>query len=79
MTIGKFGIVTPKAARKKALKLLGEMAEGKNPNAERKAQRASEITVREAFDENDLQGGNDLPGLLQSNVVQKRILVKILR
>lgn len=51
VTIGKFGIITPEAARKKALKLLGEMAEGKNPNAERKAKRASEITVREAFDD----------------------------
>ena len=28
VTIGKFGIITPEAARKKALKLLGEMAEG---------------------------------------------------
>lgn len=51
VTIGKFGIIAPEAARKNALKLLGEMAEGKNPNAERKARRASEITVREAFND----------------------------
>jgi integrase len=51
VTIGKYGLVTPEAARKKALKLLGEMAEGRDPNGERKAKRASAMTVREAFDD----------------------------
>lgn len=51
VTIGKYGPVTPEAARKRALKLLGEMAEGRNPNGERRAKRASSMTVREAFDD----------------------------
>lgn len=51
VTIGKYGPVTPEAARKRALKVLGEMAEGRNPNGERKAKQASAMTVREAFDD----------------------------
>lgn len=31
------------------------------------------------IDENDLEGVNNIPGLLQSTVVQKRLLIKILR
>ncbi len=51
VTIGKYGPVTPEAARKRALKVLGEMAEGRNPNGERRAKRASAMSVREAFDD----------------------------
>jgi len=51
VTIGKYGPVTPETARKRALKALSEMAEGRNPNGERKAKRASAMTVREAFDD----------------------------
>ena len=51
VTIGRYGLISPEAARKRALKLLGEMAEGRNPNGERKAKRASAMTVREAFDD----------------------------
>jgi integrase len=50
-TIGKYGPLTPEVARKRALKLLGEMAEGRNPNGERRAHRASAMTLREAFDD----------------------------
>lgn len=51
VTIGKYGPVTPEAARKRALKLLGEMAEGRNPNGERRAKNAAAMSVREAFDD----------------------------
>ena len=51
VTIGKYGPITPEAARKRALKVLGEMAEGRNPNGERRAKQASAMTVREAFDD----------------------------
>jgi integrase len=51
VTIGQYELVTPEAARKRALKVLGEMAEGRNPNGERRAKRASAMTVREAFDD----------------------------
>jgi integrase len=49
-TIGKYVPLTPEVARKRALKLLGEMAEGRNPNEERRAKGAATMTVREAFD-----------------------------
>lgn len=51
VTIGKYGPLSPEAARKRALKVLGEMAEGRNPNGERKAKQASAMTVRDAFDD----------------------------
>jgi len=50
-SIGRYGPITPEAARKKALKTLSEMAEGRNPNGERKAKRAATMTVQEAFDD----------------------------
>jgi integrase len=51
VTIGKYDLITPEVARKRALKLLGQMAEGHDPHAERKAKRASAMTLREAFDD----------------------------
>lgn len=51
VTIGKFGLITPEAARNRAMRLLGEMAEGHDPNGERRAKRAAAMTVREAFDD----------------------------
>jgi integrase len=51
VTIGKYELVTPEVARKRALKLLADMAEGHDPHAERKAKRASAMTLREAFDD----------------------------
>ncbi len=50
VTIGPYGPISPERARKLALQALGDMAEGKNPNADRKAKRAAEITLEEAFD-----------------------------
>jgi integrase len=49
-SIGRYGVLSPELARKRALKLLGEMAEGRNPNEDRRAKRATAITVGEAFD-----------------------------
>lgn len=51
VTIGKYGLIAPEAARKRALKLLGEMAEGRDPNGERRAKQVSAMTLREAFDD----------------------------
>jgi integrase len=51
VTIGKYGLVTPETARGRALKLFGEMAEGRNPNGERRAKNAAAMSVREAFDD----------------------------
>lgn len=50
VTIGKYEHVTPEAARKRALKLLGEMAEDKDPSGGRKAERARVVTVNEGFE-----------------------------
>lgn len=50
VTIGRSDLIAPEAARKRALKLLSEMAYGCNPNAERKHKQSSAQTVREAFD-----------------------------
>jgi integrase len=49
-SIGRYGILTPEVARKRALKLLGEMADGRNPNEERKSKLAAKMTLKEAFD-----------------------------
>lgn len=50
VTIGRADVLTPDVARKKALAILGEMAEGTDPNQSRKEQEANKITVKEAFD-----------------------------
>jgi hypothetical protein len=51
VTIGKYGPIAPERARKLAMKLLSEMAEGRDPNGERKTKRAAAMTLREAFDD----------------------------
>jgi integrase len=50
VTIGRHDVFTPEAARRRALKVLAEMADGRNPNEERRAKTASRMTVRQAFD-----------------------------
>jgi integrase len=50
VTIGRADVLTPDVARKKALSILGEMADGVDPNQSRKEQEAEKITVKEAFD-----------------------------
>jgi len=50
VTIGRFPVCRPEHARRAALGLLGQMAEGINPNAARKATAAKSITLKEAFD-----------------------------
>lgn len=51
ITLGRYGPLTPEVARGRALKVMGEMAEGRDPSGERRAKRASAMTVREAFDD----------------------------
>jgi len=50
VTIGRFPVCRAEHARKTALGLLGQMAAGINPNADRKATAAKSITLKEAFD-----------------------------
>lgn len=51
MTIGRYGNLTVEQARKEAMQLLGQVATGKDPIAEKKAQQAKSTTLHEAFDD----------------------------
>lgn len=48
-TIGRYGPFTPEQARKQALKLLGDMAHGINPNAKKHAIDGQTVTLRQGF------------------------------
>ncbi len=50
VTIGRADLFAPEIARKKALALLGEMAEGRNPNKEKKQEVVTKLTLADAFD-----------------------------
>ncbi len=50
VTIGDGAHLAPERARQLALLRLGEMAEGRNPNQERRAKRAESISLKEAAD-----------------------------
>jgi integrase len=49
ITIGKYGALTTETARKEAKKLLGDIARGKDPIAEKQATKAKQITLSEVF------------------------------
>lgn len=51
ITIGKFGALTAEVARKEAQKLLGQIASGKDPVAEKQAARLRGVTLQEVFDD----------------------------
>jgi integrase len=50
VTIGRHDVFTPEVARRRALKILAEMADGRNPNEERRAKRAAAMSVQQSFD-----------------------------
>lgn len=50
VTIGRADVFAPEVARKKALALLGEMAEGRNPNEEKKKEVVAKVTLADAFE-----------------------------
>ncbi|MEO8401046.1 MAG: integrase family protein [Gammaproteobacteria bacterium] len=51
MTLGRYGALTPEQARTEAKKILGKIASGGDPVAERKQARAKSVTLKEVFDE----------------------------
>ena len=51
VTIGRADVFAPDTARKKALALLGDMAEGFNPNEEKRKAMVEQITLAKAFDD----------------------------
>ncbi len=50
VSIGRADLFPPEVARKKALTLLGEMAEGRNPNEEKRKDNAERVTLAKAFE-----------------------------
>lgn len=50
VTIGRYDVFTPEVARRRALKVLAEMSDGRNPNEERRAKRAATMTLQQSFD-----------------------------
>ena len=50
VTIGRADLFAPEVARKKALALLGEMAEGRNPNEEKRKETVERVTLAVAFE-----------------------------
>lgn len=50
VTIGRADVFAPDIARKKALSVLSEMAEGRNPNEEKRKQATTSLTLAEAFE-----------------------------
>lgn len=49
ITLGKYGALTPEIARKEAQKLLGQIASGKDPIAEKQAAKIREVTLKEVY------------------------------
>ncbi len=50
-TLGRFGVLTVEQARREAHKLLGEIAMGIDPVAERKTREANRVTLGQCFEE----------------------------
>lgn len=51
ITLGKYGALTPEAARNKAKILLGQIASGKDPIAEKQAAKMREVTLKEVYED----------------------------
>lgn len=51
MTLGKYGKLTAEEVRKEAQSLLGRIARGANPIAEKKVQKTKSITLKQAFED----------------------------
>jgi integrase len=50
VTIGRADVFAPEVARKRALSLLGEMAEGNDPNEAKRKERTDRVTMAAAFE-----------------------------
>jgi integrase len=49
VTIGKYGPLTPEIARRLALKSLSDMAQGRDPNADKRRNELRQVSLRAAF------------------------------
>jgi len=50
-TLGAHGQITPEQARRMAQRLIGQIAEGRNPAAEKRAARQGQVTLQNAFED----------------------------
>lgn len=74
VTLGKYGKITAEEARKAAKSLLGRIARGENPVAEKKIKKIKAITLQQAFNDY-LKARKDLkPGTI---VDYKRVLKQV--
>lgn len=62
VTLGKYGQITAEEARKQAKHLLGKIARGDNPIAEKKANKVRNLTLKEVFNDY-LKARKDLKAL----------------
>ncbi|KTD67568.1 tyrosine-type recombinase/integrase [Legionella shakespearei] len=62
VTLGKYGQITAEEARKQAKHLLGKIARGDNPIAEKKANKIKHLTLKEVFNDY-LKARKDLKAL----------------
>jgi len=51
ITLGRYPDLTPENARRRAEQVVGQIAEGRNPQTEKREARASRLTLQDAFDE----------------------------
>ncbi len=51
MTLGRYGHLTVEQARREAMQVLGRVATGKDPIAEKKEKQAKSVTLHEAFED----------------------------
>lgn len=51
ISLGRYGALTCEQARKQAHKLLGEIATGSDPVAEKRARKCRQVTLKEAFED----------------------------
>jgi len=77
VTLGRYPIMTPEQARKKAHGVIQALIDGKDPQAERRAESARGVTLKEVFDDylathRDLRPStvNDYTKILNTNFVR---------
>ena len=76
ITIGKFPDLSIEQARKAAIDLISKIAEGIDPVAEKKANKVSQITLQQAFDEYLDKHENLKPATIQDYKASMEITFK---
>lgn len=66
ITVGRYGNLTPEQARKEAVRLLGEISLGNDPQAEKQEKRAKTITFGRAFEDYLISRKDLKPGTVKN-------------